>query len=99
MATQIQRFYEEDGRVEVLGVPIHSSNVDEFQSKTGLTIPIVPDPGLPVSSSPHPVMVFYNKQTKEHHVAAVGAISYEKLVSQYEDFAQNKPITQLSGPT
>jgi hypothetical protein len=45
------------------------------------------------------VLVLYDKQTQEHRVAAVGAISYQDLVSQYEDFAQNKPITQMSGPT
>jgi hypothetical protein len=73
--------------------------VEEFKSSTGLTIPIDPDPGLQVDTSYHPVMVLYDKQTKVHSVAAVGVISYQDLVSQYEDFALNKPITQLSGPT
>lgn len=100
MALEIQRFYEEYG-VEVNGVALYSteSMVEGFKSSTGLTIPIVPDPGLEVSTSHHPVIVLYDKQTKEHSVAAVGAISYQDLVSQYEDFAQNKPIAQLSGPT
>jgi hypothetical protein len=100
MAGDVQRFYEEYD-IEAYGVPIYATGslVEAFQSKTGLTIPIDQDPGLDVDTSHHPVLVLYDKQTQEHRVAAVGAISYQDLVSQYEDFDQNEQIAQLSGPT
>ena len=100
MAGDVQRFYDEND-IEAYGVPIYptGSLVEAFQSKTGLTVPIDQDPGLDVDTSHHPILVLYDKQTQEYRVAAVGAISYQDLVSQYEDFSQNKPITQMSGPT
>ena len=86
-------------QVEVYGVPIYSwgSNVAGFKSATGLTIPIIGDPGLPVDTSRHPVSVFYNKTTGVHRVAAVGVVSYQTLVDQYYAFGENRSASTAGG--
>jgi uncharacterized protein YgiM (DUF1202 family) len=85
-------------RVEVFGVPVPGwgTNIDSFRRATGITFPVVGDPGLPVNTSTIPVTVMYNKQTGVHRVATVGVASYETLVSQANAFMDGKTITTYS---
>lgn len=85
--------------VEVHAVPIPGTgrDVDGFRRRTGLTAPIAPDPGLPVSTHPHPVTVFHNKQTQVHRVAAVGAVSYEDLTVRFRAYAEGRSTAPASG--
>ena len=82
-------------RVQVLGVPVPGwgTNIDAFRSATGITFPVVGNPGLSVSTSTIPVMVMYNKQTGVHRVIMVGTTSYETLVSQANAFMDGRTVT------
>lgn len=87
-------------KFKVYGVPIHSrSHVDSFKSSTGITFPIISRPtSLNVDTSSYPVTAVYNRQTSVVRVAAVGDVSYSRLVSKVESIRSGKStITPARG--
>jgi hypothetical protein len=73
-------------KYKVRGVAVDwwGGDPNAFVSATGVTFPIVGDPGLNVDTSHIPVTVVLNEQTGVYRVATIGDVSYETLVSQVD---------------
>jgi hypothetical protein len=76
---------------------VRSGDVDAFVRQTGISFPIVRDPGLPVDKSKVPFTVMVNKQTGTHRVTTIGTTPYETLVSENRAFMDGR--TGSSGGT
>lgn len=80
-------------RFEVKGVPIAGwGDLDAFKRATGITFPLVGNPGLAIDTSAHPVTVLYNKHIAGTRVAVVGEVSYATLVEQAQRYATGEAM-------
>ena len=106
MARVIERLHldsirGEGDKLDVYIVPIGGgpSEVERFRRATGLSAPQSADLKIrPISVSEHPVTILYNKTTKVHSIAAVGAVSYASLAAARRAFANGKPVRPEKGP-
>ncbi len=102
MADEIERLHQAskkgEVKVEVYGVPIvgPGSSVEDFRRSTGLSVPIVKDPGLDVNTSRHPITVGYDRSTRKQWVLAEGDVSYDVLRGSARRFVEGK---ESSAPT
>src|SRR4029079_12169926 len=79
-------------------IPGWNTNVEDFRKATKITVPLVPDPGLRVDTSAHPVVAVYNRETKVVRVASVGEVSYSTLVKQVMGITSAAPGTPSPPP-
>ena len=52
----------------------------------------------PISMNEHPVTILYNRTTKVHSIAAVGAVPYASLAAARHAFANGRPVRPEKGP-
>jgi len=65
----------------LVAVPGWGTSESSFRNATGVTFPLISDPGLPVSTSRIPVIAIYNKQTGVTRIATIGDVSFSTLKS------------------
>ena len=84
-------------RFDVFGVTVHSpSYLENFRNNTGITFPVVRNPGLDVNTNRFPVTAIYNRQTRVIRVVAIGDVPYSTLVSKAHTVETGGRVTTTS---
>jgi thiol-disulfide isomerase/thioredoxin len=88
-----------DPRIEVKGVKVDwwGGSVNKFVRDTGITFPVVNDPGLSVDKSTFPITVVFNKQTGTHRVATRGDVSFADLESKVNAILDGEDVKPAQG--